>query len=108
MTDIMIPSIFSEREIDRVKPIIENVAAAIFKEAGFSTSYSIGCMLDTPRACMRADMVAKRGVDIMCFDLNALTQHTFGCSKTDMDRVAVRIIIELVNMYRKIRFILKL
>ena len=48
-------------------------------------SYGIGCIVDTPRACMRSDIMSDRGVDSMCLDLHSLTHHVYGVSQTDMN-----------------------
>ena len=92
--ELVIPAMFTEREVDAIKPSIENAAKAVFSECGFSISYRIGCLLDNPRACLRADAIAKRNVEFLCFDLNSLTEHTYGVSKSDMSRYIVSIYLK--------------
>lgn len=87
--EILLPSIFTEREIDLIKPVIEAAAQDVFAEAGFVMGYRIGTMIDTPRACMRADIIGKRGMDMLCFDLGSLTKHTYGTSHQNMQRFLV-------------------
>jgi pyruvate,orthophosphate dikinase len=89
--EIILPSVFTEREIQYIKPIIESTASSVFSEAGFNLSYRVGCIIDSPRACMRADFISKTGMDFLFFDFHYLTQLSFGCSKTEMDQFIVSI-----------------
>lgn len=95
--EILLPSLFTEREIDLIKPVIESAAHDVFSEAGFVMGYRVGTMIDTPRACMRADIISKRGMDMLCFDLGNLTTHTFGTSHQNMQRFLVSTCVYTVD-----------
>ena len=51
-------------------------------EQGDSVPYLIGTMIETPRACLIADELAKH-CDFFSFGTNDLTQLTFGFSRDD-------------------------
>lgn len=76
--NIMIPLVSSDHEIEIIKPIIKRAADSIFKTCGFSIDYKIGCMIETPRACLRADAIAKI-VDFVSIGSNDLTQMVRNC-----------------------------
>lgn len=57
---------------------------------GLRLEYSIGCMLEVPRACLRADRIAAEShVDFVSFGSNDLTQLVFGFSRDDTQRFMV-------------------
>jgi pyruvate,orthophosphate dikinase len=47
--------------------------------------YSIGAVLNSPRACMRAASIVGK-VDFMCLNAEDLTTTTFGCSMADSEK----------------------
>ena len=52
--------------------------------------YSIGCMIEVPRACLRADRIAaEKHVDFVSIGTNDLTQMVFGFSRDDTQRFMV-------------------
>ena len=44
--------------MEEISPIITAVADEVFETRGNKVKYSIGCGLDTPRACLRAQAIA--------------------------------------------------
>jgi pyruvate,orthophosphate dikinase len=50
-----------------------------------SLRYSVGTMMETPRACLGADRLAP-AVEFMSFGTNDLTQMTYGFSRDDAGR----------------------
>lgn len=80
--EIIIPFVVSVHELNRVSDIIRNTADAVMKEAGHEVEYRIGTMLEVPRACMRADVLAE-SVDSFSFGTNDLTQTMYGLSRHD-------------------------
>ncbi len=54
----------------------------VFEEAGRKIEYSVGTMIELPRACIIADQIAEVA-DFFSFGTNDLTQTTFGLSRDD-------------------------
>ena len=80
--EIMIPLIGTRRELDITRAQVEQVAKAVFKEAGTEIEYSVGTMIELPRACILADSIAEVA-DFFSFGTNDLTQTVFGLSRDD-------------------------
>ncbi len=80
--EIMIPLVGTRRELEITRTQIDRVAAAVFAEAGMSIEYSVGTMIELPRACVTADRIAEVA-DFFSFGTNDLTQTTFGLSRDD-------------------------
>jgi len=81
--EIMIPVVSEAREISILRKVIDRVAAEVMKEKGVKVSYSVGTMIELPRACIRADEVAKEA-EFFSFGTNDLTQMVFGFSRDDV------------------------
>ena len=56
--EIMIPLVGSVNEFINQKTIIDNVAMALKKKYKTIISYSVGTMIELPRACVIADKIA--------------------------------------------------
>jgi pyruvate,orthophosphate dikinase len=97
--EILIPQVFSEREIDNIRIIIMQTAKEVFDSAGYSIPYYIGTMIDNPRACMRADFIIKKGVDLLCLDVDRLTENIFGCSQRELNRIFVSLLYFIIFYY---------
>jgi pyruvate,orthophosphate dikinase len=80
--EIMIPLVGIKRELDITRAQIEKVAAAVFAETGKTIEYSIGTMIELPRAAITADSIAE-AADFFSFGTNDLTQTVFGLSRDD-------------------------
>ena len=65
-----------------VKDIVVKVADQIIKESGEDLKYMVGTMIEIPRACVTADLIAKEA-EFFSFGTNDLTQMTFGFSRDD-------------------------
>ncbi|MSP67930.1 MAG: pyruvate, phosphate dikinase [Alphaproteobacteria bacterium] len=83
--EIMIPLIATRRELDLLKALIEEVGRAVMEEAGMRVDYSVGTMIELPRAALVADDIA-RTAEFFSFGTNDLTQTTFGLSRDDSAR----------------------
>jgi pyruvate,orthophosphate dikinase len=80
--EIMIPLVGIKKELDITRAQIEKVAAAVFAESGTTIEYSIGTMIELPRAALTADSIAE-AADFFSFGTNDLTQTVFGLSRDD-------------------------
>ena len=83
--EIMIPLVSACREVELVKARIDAAAAAVRVEHGQSFSYSLGVMVETPRAALRAGEIAAYS-QFLSFGTNDLTQMTYGLSRDDAGR----------------------
>jgi pyruvate,orthophosphate dikinase len=80
--EIMVPFVISRRELEIIRTRIDATAAAAFAEAGVSVDYSVGTMIELPRAALRAGDIAEQA-DFFSFGTNDLTQSTLGVSRDD-------------------------
>jgi pyruvate,orthophosphate dikinase len=80
VAEIMIPLVSSAKELEILKGKIE----AIANEVG-ALAYSIGTMIELPRAALRAADIAEYA-EFFSFGTNDLTQTTFGLSRDDAGR----------------------
>ncbi len=80
--EIMIPLVGIKRELDITRAQIEKTAREVFAEAGKTIEYSIGTMIELPRAALTADAIAE-AADFFSFGTNDLTQTVFGLSRDD-------------------------
>jgi len=80
--EIMIPLVGIKRELDITRAQIEKVAKDVFAETGKTIEYSIGTMIELPRAALTADSIAG-AADFFSFGTNDLTQTVFGLSRDD-------------------------
>ncbi len=80
--EIMIPLVCEIKELKYVKNIVCETADAEIKAAGTDLKYSVGTMIEIPRAALTADEIAKEAA-FFCFGTNDLTQMTFGFSRDD-------------------------
>ena len=83
--EIMIPLV---GEVKELKTIKENVIAVIEEElekSGVKVNYTVGTMIEVPRACLTADEIASEA-DFFSFGTNDLTQMTFGYSRDDANK----------------------
>ena len=80
--EIMIPLVSANREVEIARARIDAVATAVMTERGARLTYSIGVMVETPRAALRAGDIAV-SCGFMSFGTNDLTQMTYGLSRDD-------------------------
>ncbi len=80
--EIMVPLIGSVNELADQKKIIIDVAERLIKKYNVKFDYTVGTMIEIPRAAITADEVAKEA-EFFSFGTNDLTQTTFGISRDD-------------------------
>jgi pyruvate,orthophosphate dikinase len=82
----MHPLVSKGEEMDFLRALTDRTAQAVMAEAGGVTlEYQVGTMIELPRACLRADDLAK-SAEFFSFGTNDLTQTTFGISRDDSGR----------------------
>jgi pyruvate, orthophosphate dikinase len=83
IAEVEIPLIGSVEELANQKKIVQRVAGEVLGKAHVKgIEYSVGCMIELPRAALTADQVA-READFFSFGTNDLTQTTMGLSRDD-------------------------
>lgn len=80
--EIMIPLIGLQAELKHQKMLIQQTAEEVFEEKKVKVPYSIGTMIELPRAAIIADEIAQ-DAEFFSFGTNDLTQTTFGISRDD-------------------------
>jgi pyruvate,orthophosphate dikinase len=80
--EIMIPLVAYERELAQMRELVTRVASS----HGFAVGedYTVGTMIELPRACFVADRIA-RHADFFSFGTNDLTQTALGFSRDDVE-----------------------
>jgi pyruvate,orthophosphate dikinase len=96
---IVIPMVCSDHEIDCITPVIYKTWATVCEEAGHSVNFldcTIGCMVEVPRACLRAEKIAVADyIDFVSIGTHNLTQLIFGVSRDDMQKFLVSVFLIL-------------
>ncbi|MDN6787025.1 pyruvate, phosphate dikinase [Lentilactobacillus parabuchneri] len=80
---IMIPLTGSKAEMKWVREVVVNQVEQLFAKKGAKLEYTVGTMMEIPRACLTADKVAEVS-DFFSFGTNDLTQLTYGFSRDDV------------------------
>ncbi len=83
--EVMIPLVATERELSILKALVDATAKAVFAETGITLDYSVGTMIELPRAALQAGEIA-RSAAFFSFGTNDLTQTTLGISRDDAGR----------------------
>jgi pyruvate,orthophosphate dikinase len=81
--EVMIPLVDYEREIELLRDYVEQTAEREGLEQ--PADYTIGTMIELPRACFLADHIAEFA-DFFSFGTNDLTQTAFGFSRDDIGK----------------------
>ncbi len=80
--EIMVPLVGTVREFNAQATVIRQTAAQVFAERGETVPYLLGTMIETPRAALVAESIAKQA-EFFSFGTNDLTQMTLGFSRDD-------------------------
>jgi pyruvate,orthophosphate dikinase len=80
--EIMIPLVGTKKELEITRAQVDKIAAEVFAETGTTIEYSVGTMIELPRAALLADQIAQ-SADFFSFGTNDLTQTVFGLSRDD-------------------------
>jgi pyruvate,orthophosphate dikinase len=82
--EIMIPLVGFQEELKRMRALTVETADAVLKERGVKIDYTVGTMIEVPRAALIADEIAEYA-DFFSFGTNDLTQMTLGFSRDDAE-----------------------
>ncbi|GIW50831.1 MAG: pyruvate, phosphate dikinase [Gemmatimonadales bacterium] len=80
--EVMVPLVAHVEELQRQVEIVRSVAEEVFRQRGRRVEYSVGTMIELPRAALTAEQIAG-AADFFSFGTNDLTQTTFGLSRDD-------------------------
>jgi pyruvate, orthophosphate dikinase len=83
--EVMIPLVAYRTEYDTLAKVIRAAAQAVETETGQKLTYTIGTMIELPRAALKADEIAAgpAGAEFFSFGTNDLTQTCLGLSRDD-------------------------
>ncbi|MHB8916667.1 MAG: pyruvate, phosphate dikinase [Desulfocucumaceae bacterium] len=82
--EVEIPLVIDVNELTYLKAMVVEVAGEVMSEAGVSFEYTVGTMIELPRAALLADEIAGEA-DFFSFGTNDLTQTTLGFSRDDAE-----------------------
>ena len=85
MPEIMIPLVGDPKELALQRAEVEAVATEVMGRLKVEFPYTIGTMIEVPRAAILAGEIAEHA-DFFSFGTNDLTQLTFGYSRDDSGR----------------------
>ena len=80
--EVMIPLVGIAKELQLQKELVIKVAKEVMKEKKVKIDYTIGTMIEVPRAAITADEIAAEA-DFFSFGTNDLTQMGLGLSRDD-------------------------
>ena len=80
--EIMVPLVAAGAELERIKAVIDGTAETVAAETGAALDYTVGTMIELPRAALRAAEIAS-AAEFFSFGTNDLTQTAFGISRDD-------------------------
>ncbi|MDO9287664.1 MAG: pyruvate, phosphate dikinase, partial [Thermodesulfovibrionales bacterium] len=83
--EIMIPLVGHVNELKIMRELVIKVADDVQKKYKIKVAYTVGTMIELPRAAITADEIATQA-DFFSFGTNDLTQTTFGLSRDDAGR----------------------
>ena len=82
LPEIMIPLISGVEELKHQKKVVLKAAQEVFAEQGIKVEFSVGTMIEIPRAALTADAIAQEA-EFFSYGTNDLTQTVYGISRDD-------------------------
>jgi len=80
--EVMVPLVGHVNELIVSRRVVDRVAREVLARHGKRIRYTVGTMIELPRACLTAGEIAEEA-DFFSFGTNDLTQTTFGYSRDD-------------------------
>jgi pyruvate,orthophosphate dikinase len=82
--EVEIPLVGEVNELAMLRQVVDREASEVKRETGVEFEYTVGTMIEVPRAALLADEIA-REAEFFSFGTNDLTQTTFGFSRDDAE-----------------------
>ena len=82
LPEIMIPLVGNVNELKQQEGVVRKAADEVMKKKGEKVKYTVGTMIELPRAALTADKIATVA-EFFSFGTNDLTQTTYGLSRDD-------------------------
>ena len=82
--EVEIPLVVHINEFHMLREVVDGVAEAVKAETGVDFEYTVGTMVEVPRAALTTDELATEA-EFFSFGTNDLTQTTFGFSRDDAE-----------------------
>ncbi len=92
--EVEIPLVIEVKELAHLRELVDKVASEVKEDTGMDFQYTVGTMIEIPRAALLADEVAA-AADFFSFGTNDLTQTTFGFSRDDAEGKFMRNYLDL-------------
>jgi len=83
--EIMIPLVGHVNELKTMRQLVESTAQRVQAEYKVKVPYTVGTMIELPRACVTASEIAQYA-EFFSFGTNDLTQTVYGLSRDDAGR----------------------
>ena len=80
--EVMIPLVALKQEFEVLKKLVDQTAEKVSREKGRKIEYTVGTMIELPRAALRAGEIAETA-EFFSFGTNDLTQTALGLSRDD-------------------------
>jgi pyruvate,orthophosphate dikinase len=80
--EVMVPLVSMTTELELLRAVIVETAEKVAAETGVTPTYTVGTMIELPRAALRAGDIAE-SAEFFSFGTNDLTQTAFGVSRDD-------------------------
>jgi pyruvate,orthophosphate dikinase len=82
LPEVMIPLVADRRELKFLRELTAKTASEVMTAAGVTVPYTVGTMIELPRAAVMADQIAQEA-EFFSFGTNDLTQTVYGLSRDD-------------------------
>jgi len=82
--EVEIPLVIEQNELAFLREVVEKTAEDVMRETGVRFEYTVGTMIEVPRAALLAGEIA-RVAEFFSFGTNDLTQTTLGFSRDDAE-----------------------
>jgi pyruvate,orthophosphate dikinase len=86
LPEVMIPLVGNVIEFRKQARVVREIADQVCAERQASVAYTLGTMIELPRAALTADTIA-REAQFFSFGTNDLTQTTWGLSRDDAGKI---------------------
>lgn len=93
LPEVEIPLVMDIKELTAMKEEVITVYQEVSKETGIGFDFTVGTMIELPRACVVADEIASEA-EFFSFGTNDLTQTTLGFSRDDAEGKFIPVYLE--------------